>query len=255
MKNDITQVRKHVSLGAIAAILRRPSQWLRVPRFLGDLLTYRRLEANQTRERLPLRLYPCLGDLGSHQSVHGYYFYQDCWAARQVFRAKPSYVVDVGSTVLFVGILSQFTPCVSVDIRPINADMDGLKTLPGSILNLPFKDDEVPCLTTMCVLEHVGLGRYGDPLCPTGTEDAAREIARVVAPGGIVVFSVPLAPREMIEFNANRRFTYLLAIGLFPGWTVLDSCLLTPKPARYSPELVSRTRDPIGCFCVQKPRL
>ncbi|MGD1083159.1 MAG: DUF268 domain-containing protein [Verrucomicrobiota bacterium] len=193
-----------------------------------------------------------MDDLQESQSGHGYYFYQDCWAARQVFRERPEWGVDVGSTVLLVGILSQFARWVSVDIRPIKSELKGLECVEGSVLTLPFKDNQVPCLTTMCVLEHIGLGRYGDPLNPTGTEDAAVEIARVIRPGGIVVYSVPVGSEEILEFNANRRFDYHQAAGLFKGWELVDSCVLTPTPVAYAS--AEMTKDPVACFCFRKPK-
>jgi len=80
----------------------------------------------------------------------------------------------------------------------------------------------------MYVLEHIGLGRYGDPLSATGTEDAAKEIARIVRAGGAVVFSLPVGTRSVTEFNANRRFTYDEARSLFPDWLLVEECLLIP---------------------------
>src|SRR5262249_39183594 len=211
--------------------------------------------AQLTGRKSPLRLYPCLEDRVSKQSAHGIYFYQDCWAARQVFRESPPWLVDIGSTALFVGIVSQYRPCVSVDIRPIDCRLDGLRCVSASVLELPFKKDEVPCLTTMCVLEHIGLGRYGDPMTPTGTSDAAREIARVVAPGGVVVFSVPVGPSEVLEFNANRRLMYSQALSLFPSWHLVDSCVLSPEPVPFvSDSALAEVRDPCACFCVRKPK-
>ena len=62
----------------------------------------------------------------------------------------------------------------------MEARLEGLSAKSGSVLQLPFKADEVPCLTTMCVLEHIGLGRYGDPLDPLGTKKAVEEIKRVI---------------------------------------------------------------------------
>ena len=51
--------------------------------------------------------------------------------------------------------------------------------------------------------EHIGLGRYGDPLDPLGTRKAAAELQRVLAPGGQLLFSLPVG-RPRVEFNAHR---------------------------------------------------
>lgn len=246
-------MKKYISLGSVKQIVTRPRLLARVPRYLRELRKYRRMEMQRTGKHMPLRLYPCLGDTQETQSGYGYYFYQDCWAARQVFRENPSWMVDVGSTVLLVGILAQFTPCTSVDIRPIESNLEGLTVVPGSVLKMPFKDGEVPLLTTMCVLEHIGLGRYGDPLNPTGTTEAVAEIARVIAPGGVVIYSVPVG-REVNEFNANRRFLYSQAQQMFAGWEVVDSVLLTPLPEPYSTEQrILELKEPVACFCMRKP--
>ena len=143
--------------GLMKEILTKP--WLPLPRYAPvDRLPY--YGTRVCGQCPPLRIVPYVSDAVASQGV-GYYFYQDCWAARQIFRERPIYVVDVGSTVLLVGILSQFVRCVSVDIRPVRGKLDGLASVSGSILRLPFGDNRVPCLTTMCVLEHIGLGCYG----------------------------------------------------------------------------------------------
>jgi SAM-dependent methyltransferase len=242
-------IRKHVSLGAIKDILTTPALWPRLPKFWQSWRDYRRL----AKEMPPVRFYPCLDDAQSTQSGQSYYFYQDCWAAKQVFRERPEWLVDVGSTVLLVGILSQFVKAHYIDIRPLDTHLENLKPVASSILDLPYSDNEVPCLTTMCVLEHVGLGRYGDPLNPNGTVEAAQEIARVIRPGGVVVFSVPVG-RSVLEFNANRRFTWEQSLALFPGWQTIDSCVLSPIPQPYISEAnLLEMQDPVGCFALRKP--
>ncbi len=249
----LTQLRSRVSLGSLRQILFNPYLIRRIPRYLIDLRSYRKLEFAATGKLAKLRLYPCLQDDTHLQSAHSYYFYQDCWAARQVFRERPAWIVDLGSTLLLVGILSKFAKCISVDYRPIQVDLAGLHPVGGTLLNLPFQDNSLPCVTTMCVLEHVGLGRYGDPLSPLGTLQAVAEIARVVAPGGIVVYSVP-AGSEMNEFNAHRRFTHGQAAAFFEGWDLVDSCVLTPAPRAFqSDETLSECSDPVVCFCFRKP--
>lgn len=248
-------MRRYVSLGSIRQLLVKPYLVARIPGYLSQLRAYRKLELESLGRNADLRIYPCLGDNLQSQSAHSAYFYQDCWAARQVFRENPAFVVDIGSTVLLSGILSQFTPCVSLDIRPIRAALEGLYPVQASTLRLPFGNDKIPCVTTMCVLEHVGLGRYGDSINPRGTEDAVAEISRVVMPGGTVTYSVPVG-REVNEFNAHRRFAYLHASSFFEGWELVDSCILTPNPVSHMSEGMLRDHgDPVACFCYRKPRL
>lgn len=250
-----TTMRESFSLGSLKQLLLKPQLLTKVPRYLAHLRTYRKLELQATGTQTQLRFYPCLNDDAPAQSAHSSYFYQDCWAAKQVFKEQPAYGVDLGSTVLLVGIMSQFVPFISVDIRPVQAQLKGLSTIQGSLLKLPFAANEVPCITTMCVLEHVGLGRYGDELAPTGTADAVAEISRVIKPGGIVVYSVPVG-RPLVEFNAHRRFTYAQAASLFSGWELIDSCILTPEPQAFVSEAdLLKMPDPVACFCFRKPKL
>jgi hypothetical protein len=70
-------------------------------------------------------------------------------------------------------------------------------------------------------LEHIGLGRYGDELSPQGSEDAARELARILAPGGNLYLGVPVG-RERVEFNAHRIFNPLTVLGFFRGLELVD---------------------------------
>lgn len=250
----IENVRKAISLGSLLQIVLKPWLAFRLIWYIRQYVQYRTMEGNRSGQAKPLRIYPCLNDTQPKQNV-GNYFYQDCWAAKNVFHEHPEYTVDVGSTVLLVGILSQFTPCISIDMRPITAHLDGLTTMPGTVLKLPFNDNEVPGLTTMCVLEHIGLGRYGDPINPNGTEDAVAEIARVIAPRGIVIYSVPVG-RDLLEFNANRRFRYEKAKSLFKGWEIVDTCILAPDPVAIDlEETLLQLKDPVACFCVRKPSI
>ena len=56
----------------------------------------------------------------------------------------------------------------------------GLVDLPEFDAQLePFGDRSVPSLSCLHVVEHVGLGRYGDPLDPQGSIKAMRELQRV----------------------------------------------------------------------------
>ena len=88
-----------------------------------------------------------------------WYFYQDTWAFRRVLEARPAWLLDVGSTALLVGILSQVLPVTSVDVRPLPVDLPGLTCCQGDITALPFEDGTVPMASSLSVIEHIGLGR------------------------------------------------------------------------------------------------
>src|SRR5262245_27097759 len=71
------------------------------PRYLRDLVDYRRASTPSTR--FPVRadgLLPMLTDFEDQAgATTGHYFVQDLWAARKIFDVRPSRHVDVGSRV------------------------------------------------------------------------------------------------------------------------------------------------------------
>lgn len=174
--------------------------------FFRDLRRYRSMPGAESIRWIDL--YPCLYDRCPTTPLDLNYFLQDTWAARKIFEARPKFHVDIGSTALLVGILAQFTRVCSVDIRPLNVEVPGLEVRPGSIVALPFEDGSLESVSSLCVIEHIGLGRYGDPLDPRGTDRAAEELQRVLSPGGNLYISVPISRRPRVFFNAHRSFRH-----------------------------------------------
>lgn len=169
--------------------------------YWGDLIKYRRLSTSEAIDWKDL--FPMVHDKTPAQTFGGHYFYQDIWAFRKIYNNKPRYHIDVGSRVDFVGFLTVITRLVCVDIRTLKTCLDNLYVLMGSILSLPFKDNSIHSLSCLHVAEHIGLGRYGDELNPRGTELACKELARVLAKGGHLYFSVPMG-RPRVCYNAHR---------------------------------------------------
>lgn len=165
---------------------------------------------------------PCLFDNLSHTPLEPTYFFQDSWAAKHIFDLKPTHHYDIGSSAKTIGILSQFVPITMIDIRPIELDLPNLFFKKGSILELPFEDNSIETLSSLCVVEHIGLGRYGDPLDPFGSEKAIKELQRVLKYGGIILFSVPVDSENKIYFNAHRAFTRDYILELFSDFEILD---------------------------------
>jgi len=166
--------------------------------------------------------YPCLIDKTTNTPVEPTYFFQDTWAVGKVFQIKPQHHCDVGSSVTTLGILSQFVPVTMIDIRPIELELDNLYFKSGSILDLPFEDNSVESLSSLCVVEHIGLGRYGDSIDPWGSEKAIKELKRVLKLGGNLLFSVPVDEECRIYFNAHRAFTREYVLELFQDMKLIE---------------------------------
>ena len=189
--------------------------------FLRDYRAYRHMKHNDRFILATADLYPRVYDKTSTTPVDPVYFYQDAWCAQKVFMQKPARHIDVGSHLPTIGIISQFVPTAMVDIRPLTVTLPGLSFIKGSILDLPFKAGEIASLSSICVIEHIGLGRYGDPLDSFGSEKAFAELIRVLAPRGDLYISVPVDTENKVYFNAHRAFTrnYILEL---TGLTLIE---------------------------------
>lgn len=175
-------------------------------RFWDSYQSYKQL-AFPEEQPLLKHLYPCLGDDTAETLIEPTYFYQDAWAFEKIVKQQPKQHIDVGSHHKFVALLSKVVPVTMVDIRPLSLPLDTLSFKYGSILELPFEDASVESLSSLCVVEHIGLGRYGDPLDPRGTEKAIAELCRVLAPDGHLYLSVPVGDKSVVAFNAGRIFS------------------------------------------------
>ena len=188
--------------------------------FFKELKVLKEQEKNQKFQKV--EYFPCLFDNLSYTPLDPTYFFQDSWAAKHIFDLKPSHHYDIGSSAKTIGILSQFIPITMIDIRPIELELPNLFFKKGSILELPFEDNSIETLSSLCVVEHIGLGRYGDPIDSFGSEKAIKELKRVLKVGGVILFSVPVDNENKIYFNAHRAFTRDYILELFDGFEVLD---------------------------------
>lgn len=193
--------------------------------FLKDYKNYKRLALMVKDSRFVLstkHLFPCLTDKTEYTPVEPVYFYQDTWATAKIFEIKPTHHYDVGSSVKTIGIISQFAPVTMIDIRPIDLKLKNLHFQKGSITALPFENDSIESISSLCVVEHIGLGRYGDDIDPQGSEKAIRELKRVVARGGHLLISVPVDNKNRIYFNAHRAFVREYILELFNDMELIE---------------------------------
>jgi SAM-dependent methyltransferase len=184
-----------------------------LPRYLVEWDVYKKAA---TEQQLSFQdSYPCLTDRVKATPFDPHYFFQAAWLARRVHQAVPPFHVDIGSSVMMINVLSASAKTIFVDYRPLRVQLSNLLPLGGDIVRLPFRSGAIASLSCLHVIEHVGLGRYGDPINPVGSQLAAAELQRVLQPGGRLFLSVPVG-RERVCFNAHRVFSPSTIRAFFP---------------------------------------
>jgi hypothetical protein len=178
-------------------------------------------------------LYPCLADATLKTGFDPHYFFQAAWLARKLAASRPAVHTDVASDVGMIGVLSAFVPVEFLDIRPLDVALNGLVSRKDDLSGLALPSDSVLSLSCLHVLEHIGLGRYGDPLDPDGHVKAAGELSRVLAHGGDLYVSVPVG-RERVCFNAHRVFSAATVKELF-ATLELQEFALVDDAGRFAP--------------------
>lgn len=200
------------------SFMRKINAW---KRFLRSYYQYKKL-APVDKQPQPRYLYPRLGEDITETPVDPTYFYQDAWAFEKIVQRQPAWHVDVGSHHKYVALLSKVVKTTMVDIRPLPTPLDSLEFKAGTILDLPYEDKSVPSVSSLCVVEHIGLGRYGDTLNPNGTEKSIAELKRIIQPGGDLYLSIPIDDENRIYFNAHRAFTEDYLLTLFTPFEIIE---------------------------------
>jgi len=210
--------------------------------------------------RFPLRWsdrFPCLDDATGYTSFDWHYVFHTAWAARLVAANSPARHTDIASSLYFNSIVSAFVPVDFYEYRPVALNLSGLETRHADLLALPFEDQSVPSLSCMHVVEHVGLGRYGEPIDADGDLKAMAELRRVLAPGGSLFFVVPVG-RPQIQFNAHRIYSHRQIVEAFAGLELAEFSLQPDFPRcelvrNASPALADEQRYGCGCFHFVRP--
>jgi len=180
-----------------------------IPWYIRDMIRY----SFKSRKWLfNLDLYPILDEKTKVTGVDYQYLYQQVWVFNEVNKLKPKNHYDIGSTYEMSCYLAGITNAHFIDLRPIEADIPNLELLKGEIEDLPFEDNSLESVSCLHVIEHIGLGRYGDKLNIDGSRSACKELSRVLKPGGFLYLSTPIG-RERICFNAHRVFNPLTILG------------------------------------------
>jgi SAM-dependent methyltransferase len=171
--------------------------------------------------------------------VYGEDFNSNLW--QSILKHKQgSKAIDVGSGHLspYPSFLraAGYEEITTYDIRSPKKVGKGIK----AITKLRGKFDFALCVS---VLEHAGLGRYGDKHDPIGDIKLAQDIVRVLKPGGIFMFAVPTG-FPIIIWNMHRIYNSERLAYLFKGCELIEEVgvRMTMVGKTKQPVVISRKR-------------
>lgn len=220
--------------------------------FVFDLFKF--IKNNDRRFQIKMsELAPQLLDRTATTKIEPHYTYHPAWAARVLAKNKPELHIDFSSFIQFSTLVSAFVPIKFYDYRPADIKLDNLETKKGDLLSMPFEDNSIMSLSCMHTVEHVGLGRYGDPVDPRGDLKAIKELKRVLAAGGTLLFVVPIGKSKII-FNAHRSYSYDQIMDYFSDLHLEEFSLIPDNAAEVgmiknaTKQDSDKQNDACGCF-------
>ena len=156
--------------------------------------------------------YPIIKDFKDTQagSFNSHYFHQDLLVASLIFKNNPQKHIDIGSRIDgFVAHVASFRSIEVMDIRDTNiighANIISRKINVMEEIDLKYHNitDSLSCLNA---IEHIGLGRYKDPIEPNGHVKGFNNLIKILKPTGYLYISFPIGVRNAVHFNAHRIF-------------------------------------------------
>ncbi len=220
------------------------------PLILKDYFSYKK---NDKEKRFSIKVrdfYPCIREKTIKTNFDRHYIYHTAWAARKVREINPNKHTDISSKLYFSSIVSAFIPVDFYDYRPAELNLTNLTSKHTDLTKLAFPSDHFPSLSCMHTVEHIGLGRYGDPIDQNGDLKATEELKRVLKPDGSLLFVVPVG-KPRIQFNAHRIYSYEQITEYFQELELKEFTLITDKGdyiENANPKLVCEQKYGCGCF-------
>ncbi len=162
-----------------------------------------------------------LYDAGTHPE--GYIDCECAFAARHIGALNPQFILDVGSYRHFVmGLLTHFE-VTTVDVRNRESISSKESVITCDARSLALEDNSFDLVLSLCTLEHVGLGRYGDEFDLDGDKKAFREMVRVLKRGGHLIFTTNITRAQpSIAFNAHRIYSHKMLRNLCDGLSCVE---------------------------------
>ncbi len=153
---------------------------------------------------------PILGEKNLNSgNIDKHYFLLDIFIANLIFKNKPNKHLDLGSR--FDGLVSHLASFRKVDVMDLRSnrkDLININFIKKDFLKKTTKNlkEYYNSISSLHVIEHIGLGRYGDRIYIDGHKKAFRNIINYLKKGGLFYFAVPIGKKNITIFNAHRIF-------------------------------------------------
>ena len=201
------------------------------------------LQFLEKETRFPCHAYPCLGDDKGH-GFDEHYVYHVAWAVRKINQIKPKIHFDISSSLHLCTTVAATIPTKFLDYRKPNLQLTNL--LVGRIDISQEHLAPVESLSCCHVIEHIGLGRYGDNLDNEGDLKAIKNLKK--SAGKHLLFVVPVG-EPAVYFNAHRVYSPVYIASLFTGFSCQEFYLIPNNGEKPKVSLIQELDLPYACGC------
>ncbi len=163
--------------------------------------------------------------------------YSFCLASIPLERQK---ILDVGchGSPLPVELASLGHETYGIDVLKYGLRHSNLTVIQGDICRMPFADKCFDIVTAISTIEHIGLGRWGDPVWHAGDREAVSEMKRVLRSGGQLIASVPFGKRAVVVSRGtplHRVYDFNGLMEIFQGLEVRRVSYFVKKRENWLP--------------------
>ena len=197
----------------------------------------------QKETRFPCHAYPCLGDDKGH-GFDQHYVYHVAWAARKIAEINPLHHTDIGSSLHLCTTVAAHTATTYLDYRVPDLYIQNLSVGQIDIANQSI--DPVESLSCCHVIEHIGLGRYGDNLDNEGDLKAIQNLKKSTKRH--LLFVVPVG-EPAVYFNAHRVYSPVYIASLFAEFSCREFYLIPNNGQQPVTTEIQEVNLPYACGC------
>jgi len=204
------------------------------------------LRANPRRFKVFKALY---FEVGDHPS--GMIDFECSFAAHHISRLHPETILDIGSYRHFIlGLLAHYS-VTSIDVRSRRPMCSNETVITCDAKKILLPGNSFDVATSLCSIEHFGLGRYGDEFDPDADKKAFSEMIRVLKSNGRMIFSTSITRGQpYIAFNMHRVYSHEMLRALCANLECEDERFYSHEKRSFcKPEEVTNKPDQWDVYC------